>query len=70
MSRRWTKEKNLYGKSIDGNSTLTLLDYHSAKKRREILLNHFSRKSVLELQYVIQERVSIFLRFACAMNNE
>lgn len=59
-SRRWAKEPNLYGKLMDGNSTWTFLDYPSAKKRREVLLNHFSRKSVLELQHLVQERVRLF----------
>ncbi|KAH8105264.1 cytochrome P450 [Cristinia sonorae] len=58
-NRRWTKDPTLYGSMVDGTSTWSLLDYPRAKKRREVLLSHFSRKSILELQYLVQERVDV-----------
>lgn len=44
-------------------STWNFLDYSAAKKRREILLSHFSRKSIIELQHLVQDRVCLFLPF-------
>ncbi|TCD70358.1 hypothetical protein EIP91_003710 [Steccherinum ochraceum] len=58
-NRRWLKQENLYGKLVEGESTWNFLDYPSAKKRREVLLSHFSRKSVIELQYLVQDRLDI-----------
>ncbi|KAH8094802.1 cytochrome P450 [Cristinia sonorae] len=51
--RRWPKYSLLYGPMTDGVSVWSILDYASAKKRRETLLSHFSRKSILELQHLI-----------------
>ncbi|THH28845.1 hypothetical protein EUX98_g5346 [Antrodiella citrinella] len=58
-SRRWLKEEILYGSVVNGTSTWNFLSYAAAKKRREILLSHFSRKSVIELQHLVQERLDI-----------
>ncbi|THH28848.1 hypothetical protein EUX98_g5345 [Antrodiella citrinella] len=58
-SRRWLKDERLYGSLVNGMSTWNFLDYSSAKKRREILLSHFSRKSIIELQHLVQDRMDI-----------
>lgn len=42
----------------DDSSTFSTLDYRSAKKRKDLIAPHFSRKTVLSMQGVIQEGVS------------
>lgn len=39
-------------------SLLTMMEYQRAKERKDILLPLFSRKAILDLQYLIQETVS------------
>jgi len=58
-NRRWRKEEKMYGESMNGTSTWNCLDHAAAKGRREILLGHFSRKSVIELQYLVQDRMDV-----------
>ncbi|KAH8105263.1 cytochrome P450 [Cristinia sonorae] len=58
-NRRWKKDPTLYESMTEGAGSWNLLDYPSAKKRREVLLSHFSRKSILDLQHVVQEHMDI-----------
>ena len=38
-------------------STLTIPDYSSAKKRRDTIMPLFSRKNIIETQYLVQQCV-------------
>lgn len=55
---RWSKDPALYHVFSDYESLLTIMDYPSAKKRKDILQPLFSRKSILSLSHLVQECVS------------
>lgn len=44
-------------------STFTTVDYRSAKKRKDLVAPHFSRKSVLSMQGLIREGVSMLVSY-------
>lgn len=48
---------NLYHIFADEQSTFSLCDYDQAKKRRDITLPLFSRRSIVNIQHLIQEGV-------------
>lgn len=52
---RWHKDMKMYGVFADKLSTLTIPDYERAKKRRDITTPLFSRKNVVQMQYLVQE---------------
>ncbi|KIP07977.1 hypothetical protein PHLGIDRAFT_105021 [Phlebiopsis gigantea 11061_1 CR5-6] len=52
---RWNKDPNIYQVFGEDISTVSTLDYRDAKRRKELIAPHFSRKSVLQLQYVVQD---------------
>lgn len=54
---RWTKDVSLYHMTADEKSTFSLCEYDESKKRRDITLPLFSRKSVIGTQHLIQEGV-------------
>lgn len=54
---RWTKDVSLYHLVAAEESTLSLCDYNQAKKRRDITLPLFSRKTVVSIQHLVQEGV-------------
>ena len=55
---RWSRDPALYHVFSMSESLLTMMDYPTAKKRKDILLPLFSRKAILDLQHLIQEIVS------------
>lgn len=56
---RWSKDRALYDLFADYESSLSIPDYPAAKRRRDIIMPLFSRKSISSLQYLITERVSL-----------
>jgi hypothetical protein len=55
---RWDKDPAVYGAFDADQSSACYIKYADAKHRREVLSPMFSRSSILEMQGVIQERVS------------
>jgi cytochrome P450 len=62
---RWSRDPALYHVFSISESLLTMMDYPTAKKRKEILQPLFSRKAIVELQHLIQDMVKPVL----ALNN-
>ena len=59
QKNRWSKDMKLYHIFADKESTFTIPDYERAKKRRDITTPLFSRKNVIQMQYLVQECVCI-----------
>ena len=60
----------LYHIFADEQSTLTIPDYPTAKKRRDMIMPLFSRKNIIEMQHLIQQCVRITsspILFPCLM---
>lgn len=54
---RWAKDPNLYLAFSDEVSSFTMLEYNEAKQRKDILLPFFSRKSIVNMQDIVQNIV-------------
>ena len=57
LKNRWDKDMKLYHVFAREQSTVTVSDYPSAKKRRDTIMPLFSRKNIIETQYLIQQCV-------------
>lgn len=57
IKNRWDRDMKLYHIFADEQSTITIPDYPSAKKRRDIIMPLFSRKNIVEMQYLVQQCV-------------
>ncbi|EKM54139.1 uncharacterized protein PHACADRAFT_145790 [Phanerochaete carnosa HHB-10118-sp] len=55
VKNRWDRDMKLYHIFADEVSTLTIPDYPTAKKRRDISIPLFSRKNVIEMQHLVQQ---------------
>ena len=51
---RWDKDPYLYRIMADTESTVSICDYESAKRRRDLALPLFARRSVLAMQDRVQ----------------
>jgi hypothetical protein len=56
---RWAKEPALYHSFGEDRSSFGFLDYKDAKPRKDILQPIFSRKAVMDVEGLIQEKVSM-----------
>ncbi|KAI0791428.1 cytochrome P450 [Abortiporus biennis] len=60
-NNRWTKEKYMYmvfGEPGANYSSFTTRDYATAKKRKDVLTPLFSRRAIIELQSLVQEKMT------------
>ncbi|EKM53729.1 uncharacterized protein PHACADRAFT_198150 [Phanerochaete carnosa HHB-10118-sp] len=55
FKNQWDRNMKLYHYFAEEESTLTIPDYPRAKKRRDITSSLFSRKNVVDMQYLIQQ---------------
>lgn len=58
---RWSRDPSLYHVFAMSLSLLTMMDYPSAKKRRDILQPLFSHKAIQDLQHLVQAKVILLL---------
>ncbi|EKM49823.1 uncharacterized protein PHACADRAFT_188850 [Phanerochaete carnosa HHB-10118-sp] len=54
---RWDEDAMMYPHFGEEASTFTTLEYREAKRRKDLVAPHFSRKSILSLQTVVQEGI-------------
>ena len=54
---RWSKDPSIYQVFGEDVSTVSTLEYTDAKRRKDLIAPHFSRKSILQLQHIIQDGV-------------
>ena len=52
------KDPRVYQVTHEDGASTFLIDPQAAKARRDIMSPLFSRRAILELEYVIQEKVS------------
>ena len=57
---KWDKDPLLYRAFDMDTSTVCFTHYSDAKQRRDVLAPLFSRKSILEMQDLVQERVGCY----------
>ncbi|KAJ3559562.1 hypothetical protein NM688_g265 [Phlebia brevispora] len=67
---RWTKDRLLYDAFAEAESSFSLCDYRKAKARKDILYPLFSRKSIVDMQYLVQDCVStaLFMSLVASSN--
>ncbi|KAM3069575.1 hypothetical protein ACMFMG_005676 [Clarireedia jacksonii] len=56
-SNRWDKEASTYGALVADHSSVAFLKYADAKKRKDIMQPLFSRRSICEMQGLIQSKI-------------
>ena len=59
MKNKWDKDPVVYGAFDMDKSSACFIKYEDAKPRRDVLSPMFSRSSILRMQGLIQERVSL-----------
>ncbi|PSR71633.1 hypothetical protein PHLCEN_2v12486 [Hermanssonia centrifuga] len=60
VNNPWDKDHMLYDAlSLDGRSSFTTLKYQEAKRRRDVIMPLFSRRSMLDMQHLIRDNVDI-----------
>ncbi|KAI1996487.1 hypothetical protein LOZ54_000125 [Ophidiomyces ophidiicola] len=57
-ARRWDKDEALYGTPGIRSGSFVLLKYHHAKERRNVLQPMFSKKAILNIEYLVWRNVS------------
>jgi len=55
---RWSRDPQLYHVFSMSESLLTMMEYTKAKTRKDILQPLFSRKAIIDLQYLVQDMVN------------
>ncbi|GJE84155.1 cytochrome P450 [Phanerochaete sordida] len=55
VKNRWDRDMALYHIFADERSTLTIPDYTTAKKRRDLTTFLFSRKNIIAMQHLVQQ---------------
>lgn len=60
VKNKWDKDPVVYGAFDMDESSACFIKYEDAKQRRDVLSPMFSRSSILQMQGLIQERVSLF----------
>jgi hypothetical protein len=60
-SSRWQKERVLYESFGEDGSSFGLRDYAEAKQRKDVLQPLFSRRSILNMQWLVRKNVSVWI---------